>query len=952
MTTVLERLREALKPEFEVERELASGGMGLVYLARDLKLNRLVAIKTIRPELATAHAAERFLLEARTLARLQHPNVISVHLAGEADGLPYYVMDFFDGETLADRLGRGPLPLAEVRDLGEHLLSALEAVHTLDVIHRDIKPANIFLQDGRTILADFGIAKAPTPSSLTAEGVTVGTPDYMAPEQALGQEVTPRTDLYSVGLVLYEAVTGVRWHAERLGDEPDWGAVPTKLIPVVRKALAWKPAHRWADANTFRRKLEATGGGDGLRPLVLGALGVLGVIAIVILIRDRTAYSGAPRPEPVELAILPFTVENPVDTSTGRWLAKLTHSSIDTTVTLVPLSASLRVQLPTRPMQPSQAVDAMHTLVAKNLATGTVSLRGDTAAVDLAVIDTAGVIRSARVEGSLSDLPSLGYEIGLQLVRIVDQTRVPDYRVSPLIISPRSEAIVEYLRGDDAFHENRWQLAVDHFLRALAIDSTFALAAFYLSNAHRWLLSEPHPIVDLGPIHDGHRGSLTELDHLMIDAQLASSARDRFAIYRTAIVKYPRHGVVAFLYGDELLHRGPFLGYPLHVAAAQLDSASQKDTTFAPALDHLVWADLRLGRRADARRHLDQLTAVSAPRDEVEVFTPDLFEQVFAERFAPRDSVLAHRGRIISDPKGRAGIELTLRLALGIGVPNAQEELAELLLAHDGGLDAAARGSMYMGRAVALITLGRVKTALTYLDSAAALMQSDEARFQSAEWRVLGPALGAPGFSEDEQETGRQALRAAAEHPQHRVRARWALGVSAALAGDTSGAARWLSTLGEGARDSATDRLGSLLHAIIEGSSGNHPLAQSLSEPLLASDSGGHGGDPFARAVLHMKRADWLDSLGQPLAADSSRLWYEHFETLGFPAGPAQPAEIDWAVGTYARWLRGESARRRGDREAACGHHARVIELWHDADAAYHQLRDGAARFIADSCDR
>src|SRR2546428_5790807 len=170
MSSVLERLRAALAPEYDVEREIASGGMGMVFLGRDMALECPVAIKVLRPELATAHAAERFLREARMLASLRHPHIVPVHHVGQAGEFFYYVMDFLEGETLADRLARGPLGPSEALKLGRDLLDALQEAHERLVVHRDIKPSNVFFVGGRALLVDFGIAKPV--SGTSGGGVT------------------------------------------------------------------------------------------------------------------------------------------------------------------------------------------------------------------------------------------------------------------------------------------------------------------------------------------------------------------------------------------------------------------------------------------------------------------------------------------------------------------------------------------------------------------------------------------------------------------------------------------------------------------------------------------------------------------------------------------------------------------------------------------------------------
>src|SRR3989442_724784 len=268
MTTWLERVRAALAPKgYDVERVLASGGMGTVFLARQRALDRLVAVKIIRPELYTAQAAERFRQEAQTLASFSHPNIVPIHDADEAEGMPYYVMDFLVGETVADGLVRGPLPPARALKLGRDLLDALEAAHRRGVVHRDVKPANVFLVGERAVLVDFGIAKRQATAGrgaddalpVTQPGTVIGTLDYMPPEQAAGDEVTERTDLYAAGMVIYEAFTGRHWfEAQREGSHRVWQGVPGDVARVLRLALERDPADRWPDAASFRHALWRT----------------------------------------------------------------------------------------------------------------------------------------------------------------------------------------------------------------------------------------------------------------------------------------------------------------------------------------------------------------------------------------------------------------------------------------------------------------------------------------------------------------------------------------------------------------------------------------------------------------------------------------------------------------------------------------------------------------------
>ncbi len=210
---MIDRLTEALSDRYRIERELGAGGMATVYLADDLKHDRKVAIKVLRPELAAVVGAERFLSEIRTTANLQHPHILPLFDSGEAGGFLYYVMPYMAGETLRDRIDREKqLPVDEAVAIATKVSSALAYAHRNGVIHRDIKPANILLEDGEPQVADFGIALAVQQAGggrLTETGLSLGTPYYMSPEQATGdRDPDPRSDMYSLGCVAYEMLAG------------------------------------------------------------------------------------------------------------------------------------------------------------------------------------------------------------------------------------------------------------------------------------------------------------------------------------------------------------------------------------------------------------------------------------------------------------------------------------------------------------------------------------------------------------------------------------------------------------------------------------------------------------------------------------------------------------------------------------------------------------------------
>ena len=213
MADSVERLRAALADRYRIERELGRGGMATVYLAEDLKHRRQVALKVLRPELAAAVGPERFLREIEMGAQLTHPHILPLYDSGEADGFLYYVMPFAEGESLRDHLAREKqLPIDDALRIAREVADALSYAHGRGVIHRDIKPENILLESGHAVVADFGIARAIDAAGgtrLTETGVAVGTPAYMSPEQATGGgQLDGRSDLYSLGCVLYEMLAG------------------------------------------------------------------------------------------------------------------------------------------------------------------------------------------------------------------------------------------------------------------------------------------------------------------------------------------------------------------------------------------------------------------------------------------------------------------------------------------------------------------------------------------------------------------------------------------------------------------------------------------------------------------------------------------------------------------------------------------------------------------------
>ena len=274
MTDPVTRLNAALEGRYAIERELGEGGMATVYLADDLKHERKVALKVLKPELAAVVGAERFLAEIKTTANLTHPHILPLFDSGEADGFLFYVMPYVEGETLRDRIDREKqLPVDEAVALASKVAGALQHAHEHGVIHRDIKPGNILLQGGEPVVADFGIALAVGAAGsnrLTETGLSLGTPYYMSPEQATGdQAVGASTDTYALGCVLYEMLVGDPPYAgstaqavlgKIIAGKPvsatdERPSIPANVDAAIRKALEKLPADRFTSAQNFVRAL-------------------------------------------------------------------------------------------------------------------------------------------------------------------------------------------------------------------------------------------------------------------------------------------------------------------------------------------------------------------------------------------------------------------------------------------------------------------------------------------------------------------------------------------------------------------------------------------------------------------------------------------------------------------------------------------------------------------------
>ena len=351
-----ERLQAMLGSEYVVEARLGTGGYAVVFLVRDLGLKRRLAVKVVRPEVFSSQTTlQRFRREAETIAQLVHPNIVPLHFIGEKDDFIFLAMGLVDGGTLAERLAReGPLPPDDVRRVMIDVAAALEHAHRRGVIHRDIKPQNVLIDSDskRGLVSDFGLARSGEGEGLTASGVVLGTPAYLAPEQLLGDPVDHRADIYALGVMAYELLTGRRpFEAKnteaallmRLSSQPApptrlRSGVPRQLSDVILRCLARSPAERFQSAADVTRAL---GRGSRVSAAWLlqppsrrlrwlaGAIGMAIVISVVALAvyrgtRVRTATLAASPPSDANMIVVPAGAYT-IGSDTGPPLSRPSH---------------------------------------------------------------------------------------------------------------------------------------------------------------------------------------------------------------------------------------------------------------------------------------------------------------------------------------------------------------------------------------------------------------------------------------------------------------------------------------------------------------------------------------------------------------------------------------------------------------------------------------------------
>ncbi|HEX5575467.1 MAG TPA: protein kinase [Gemmatimonadales bacterium] len=641
-------LADALRDRYRLERELGRGGMATVYLAHDLKHDRPVALKVLHPKLAATVGPDRFLREIRIAARLQHPHILPLHDSGEGAGQLWYTMPYVDGESLRDRLRRErQLPLDVALGIARQIAGALDYAHQHGVIHRDMKPENVLLSGDQVLVADFGIAKALDAAgeqTLTETGLSLGTPAYMSPEQATASPVDRRSDIYSLGCIVYEMLTG---------DPPFAGAspraimarhavdpvpairtarpgVPSHLEQAINRSLAKVPADRFPTASEFGAALElredaghARTPPSGLpavarRSRLLFASGAIALAALVAsaltLLRTRVPATV----DPNLLAVAPFDVLDPSLELWREGLVDVLSRDLDGAGPVRTVSQSVALKHWAGRADPTSAAALGERTRAGLVVFGTLARTGaDSVSLRATVLDRSRneAEPDLEVAGGERRIGELADSLGVRILRVLGRGR-PIGSVRHVSLASRSlPALKEFLRGEQFYRRGLWDSALVHYDRAVAQDSTFGLALRRMVFVLGW-----------GPATSGEyrdqeeyrqrsvklnhglspRDSLLfladSLNNLSHPSELFSDHHQAVAVLEEAARRYPSDPEIWYTLGEYRHHdEPPIRDYPAALDA--FERAIRLDSGFAPAYEHVVQLEIQRGRPDLALRY-------------------------------------------------------------------------------------------------------------------------------------------------------------------------------------------------------------------------------------------------------------------------------------------------------------------------------------------------------------
>jgi TolB-like protein/predicted Ser/Thr protein kinase len=616
---------------YPVVRRLGQGGMGVVYLAHDPRLDRPVAIKLLPPHLGgDAKAVQRLATEARTASALDHPNIATVHEIAETDdGRTFIAMAYYCGETLRERLSRGPLAVDEAIDIGIQLAEGLGAAHRAGIVHRDIKPENVLITgEGRVVILDFGIAKAAGAALITS-GLLRGTAAYMSPEQSRGESSDPRTDVWSTGVMLHELLTGSRpfpgegsalVHAIREDPPaplaPGRSGVPPGLAELVRQCLAKVPGSRLRSAGELAAGLRAIR--DGRMPqtpwrrrrlVAIAGAGLAAVTALAVYEGWRadpslSALAGTTTVAAPGIAVLPFEVRGRELLVWREGMVDLLAANLDGVEGLRGIDSRTVLASWARRIGNGHTSDLASSLaVARDVGAqfavvGTMVPNGSDLrlAVRVHAVPGGADLAAFSVDGPADSLFALVDRVTIKVLAAVWQGRMrPDTDVNLGRITTASlPALKAFLNGERRLRQGDYAGAVADYRDAVLADSTFPFAYYRLSTAQVWIGdTEDSAFTWQRSLAEALRlaQQLPERERLLVrlaSARTVNALQTILDLAETTVARYPDEVDAWYLLAETYYHSGDQLLIPPHASDTALQRALALDPAMAMLYEHLI----------------------------------------------------------------------------------------------------------------------------------------------------------------------------------------------------------------------------------------------------------------------------------------------------------------------------------------------------------------------------
>ncbi len=971
---------------FEILERLGQGGMGVVYKARDLKLDRLVALKFLPPHLGGEDAAERrFLREARTASALDHANICTIYEIGETeDGRTFIAMAYVEGETLASRIARGPVSVEEAVRIGTKVAQGLAEAHARGIVHRDIKPGNIALtNEGAVKILDFGLAMVPGAARITQGDTTTGTAAYMAPEQVRGDAVDPRTDIWSWGVVMYEMLTGrppfrgdnvpaVIFSILKGDPKPisKISPVPRTLEAIVAKALSKDPSSRYRSAENLLADLPATDLSESLTQIMpitaplergvgrisrrwwpavaLGALVLL--VGVWAAWRFRpTSSSTQPVVSSTSVAVLPFRYRGSSQYQyLGDGMVELLSAKLDHAGELRAIDPRAIAGLDDGedPLDPEQGRRAAGKLHAQHYVLGSIVEVGGKVQIDASLYPVEGALKATVQTAAAGDVVK-AFElvdelaIGL-LAELGAESSARSNRVAAVTTSSLP-AFRAYLDGESEFQRGDFRSSVEAFRKAVELDEQFALAWYRLSVALEWLGTPQELHTQAAEQADRYADHLSDRDRRLLEASKVwrqGANLEAKRLYGAIVQTYPDEIEGWYQLGEVLFHRNALYGASFTESRAAFERVLSFEPNHFASLVHLARIEAFEGRTDAMTSLVDRFLALG--KESPERVRAIRALQAFAiDDREKQDQILAELDRSDGPAIAMAFLEVSLYARNLRGA----ERIAQLLVSPSRPPRVRSYGHVAMAHLA--LARGRWADARKSLETIAPWDP-----WTSLEYRALFSSLSFLPVSQAELSAIRDrlvkldpAMVPRVENPAvfidahydlHLLLRMYLMALVSARMGDVDRAKQYSDEIERqkfptGYKTLAADFAGSV-RAQIARVQGKPAEALKELEPLLSETKNPLESPFVSEAYERFTRAELLYEAGR---YPEARKWFDHL---------VESSVFEFVYLPLSTFRRAEILDRQGDSKNAAVSYKAFIDLWEECDPELRPMVELARR--------